>query len=89
MTPTHRMLIERGLSPKMAQIMELAAEGYTLAELGRKLGCSVSTVNTNMTKAYSQLGISGSSGLIYRIKLARMVWEHERVGHALIPIKLE
>ena len=53
----HAFLISRGLSENESRILLLAAQGYTRAEIQKKLIISEGTVNSYKASAYRKLGI--------------------------------
>jgi DNA-binding CsgD family transcriptional regulator len=56
----------RSLTRRELEVARLAAEGYTAAEIGRRLNIGVRTVESHLASAYSKLRISS------RLQLIRM-----------------
>lgn len=56
----------RSLTRRELEVARLAAEGYTAAEIGRRLNIGDRTVESHVASAYSKLGISS------RLQLIRM-----------------
>jgi DNA-binding NarL/FixJ family response regulator len=56
----------RSLTRRELEVARLAAEGYTAAEIGRRLNIVDRTVESHLANAYSKLGISS------RLQLIRM-----------------
>lgn len=56
----------RSLTRRELEVARLAAEGYTAAEIGRRLNIVDRTVESHLSNAYSKLGISS------RLQLIRM-----------------
>jgi DNA-binding CsgD family transcriptional regulator len=56
----------RSLTRRELEVARLAAEGYTAAEIGRRLNIGTRTVESHIAGAYSKLGISS------RLQLIRM-----------------
>jgi DNA-binding CsgD family transcriptional regulator len=56
----------RSLTRRELQVARLGAEGYTAAEIGRRLNIGVRTVESHLASAYSKLRISS------RVQLVRM-----------------
>lgn len=63
----------RSLTRRELEVARLAAEGYTAAEIGRRLNIGDRTVESHLASAYSKLGISS------RLQLIRMA---ARLGSA-------
>jgi DNA-binding NarL/FixJ family response regulator len=54
----------RSLTRRELEVARLAAEGYTAAEIGRRLNIGDRTVESHLASAYSKLGISSRMQLI-------------------------
>jgi DNA-binding CsgD family transcriptional regulator len=54
----------RSLTRRELEVARLAAEGYTAAEIGRRLNIGDRTVESHLARAYSKLGISSRMQLI-------------------------
>jgi len=54
---TPALLARLGLTSRQAEVLDLAVQGRTNAEIGRALGIRTGTVETHMTKALARLGV--------------------------------
>ena len=58
-----------GLGPltrRERQVVELAAGGYTAAQIATQLHIGVRTVETHLARSYPKLGITGKHQLVHR-----------------------
>jgi DNA-binding CsgD family transcriptional regulator len=63
------LLARLGLTPRQAQVLDLAVEGATNTQIAIKLGITTNTVETHMTKALGKLGAgtrTGAANLIHQ-----------------------
>jgi DNA-binding CsgD family transcriptional regulator len=51
------VLARLGLTPRQAQVLDLARQGRSNAQIGLQLGISINTVETHMTNALAKLGV--------------------------------
>jgi len=51
-----------GLSEREGQVLQLAARGLTLKEIGRDLGLSVHTARHHLEHVYEKIGVSTRAG---------------------------
>jgi DNA-binding CsgD family transcriptional regulator len=65
------------LTPRQAEVTELAVRGLTDQEIADDLGLTYSTVKYHVKKAYDRLGVSGRVGLVAwwvrEVELGRVV----------------
>jgi DNA-binding NarL/FixJ family response regulator len=50
--------VDAALTERERQILELLADGFTMQQIGRRLGISPRTVETHVAKLYRKLGVS-------------------------------
>jgi DNA-binding CsgD family transcriptional regulator len=55
--PVTERLRDRGLTPREAQVVQIVADGDTVAQAARKLGISSRTVEKHIQLAYDKLGV--------------------------------
>ena len=48
-------MVGGGLTPREREILDLLAEGFTMHQIGRRLGISTRTVETHVAKIYRKL----------------------------------
>ena len=63
------------LSPYLARVAKLIADGYTSKEIATLTGKTEGTINQYTAKLYRELGIGGSNPGNYRVRLANMIRE--------------
>lgn len=52
------------LTPRVIEVLQLAARGFSAEAIGAELGVSVATVKRHYERAYMQLGVSGRSAAV-------------------------
>jgi len=55
------------LTPRQKEVCELAVQGLTHKEIGRRLGISYRTVEDHMHHAFQIYGVKNKVGLLYRM----------------------
>lgn len=57
-------LMRRGLSAREAAILHLVAQGHSDTEVGAQLGISTRTVNNNLHRIYTRIGVANRAGVV-------------------------
>ncbi len=50
-------MVGGALTPREREILDLLAEGFTMRQIGRRLGISTRTVETHVAKIYRKLSV--------------------------------
>ncbi len=51
------------LTARQQEVAALVADGLTVKEIARKLGCGAKTVGTHITEIHRRLGVHGIAGV--------------------------